>query len=143
MKILLTADPELPVPPGLYGGIERIVEALIDEYIKAGHEVVLCAHPLSNVPCKLVPWRGMHSQRVPDTLKNTVTLTRLVWKESFDVIHSFSRLAYMGFLFPMAIPKLMSYKREPSPGSKWQKQTGWRKKIVLFLPAVVIISAAR
>jgi hypothetical protein len=29
MKILLTADPELPVPPQLYGGIERIVHVLV------------------------------------------------------------------------------------------------------------------
>jgi len=28
MKILLTADPDLPVPPKLYGGIERIVDLL-------------------------------------------------------------------------------------------------------------------
>ncbi len=111
---MLTADPELPVPPGLYGGIERIVEALIDEYVKAGHEVVLCGHPESKVPCRLVPWKGMHSQRSVDTLRNTLTLTRTALKGSFDVIHSFSRLAYMGFLFPGATPKIMSYQREPS-----------------------------
>jgi glycosyltransferase involved in cell wall biosynthesis len=114
MKILLTADPELPVPPGLYGGIERIVDALIHEYVKAGHEVVLCAHPDSKVPCRLVPWRGMHSQRITDTLKNTVTLTAVARRGSFDVVHSFSRLAYMSFLFPTRIPKVMSYQREPS-----------------------------
>ena len=28
MRISLTADPELPVPPRLYGGIERIVDML-------------------------------------------------------------------------------------------------------------------
>lgn len=28
MRIALTADPELPVPPTLYGGIERVVDML-------------------------------------------------------------------------------------------------------------------
>ena len=29
MRILLTADPEIEVPPRLYGGIERIVDGLV------------------------------------------------------------------------------------------------------------------
>lgn len=123
MKILLTADPELPVPPGLYGGIERIVEVLVNEYVKAGHEVVLCAHPDSKVPCKLIPWKGQHSQTPLDTLKNLMTLTRTARRERVDIIHSFSRLAYMTLLFPSAIPKIMSYQREPSArqiGKAWK-----------------------
>ncbi len=30
MKILMTADPELPVPPKLYGGIKQIFDLLIN-----------------------------------------------------------------------------------------------------------------
>ena len=29
MRILMTVDPEIPVPPRTYGGIERIVDALV------------------------------------------------------------------------------------------------------------------
>ena len=29
MKIAITVDPEIPVPPVLYGGIERIVDMLV------------------------------------------------------------------------------------------------------------------
>ena len=29
LKIAITADPELPVPPELYGGIERVIDMLI------------------------------------------------------------------------------------------------------------------
>jgi glycosyltransferase involved in cell wall biosynthesis len=114
MKILLTADPELPVPPGMYGGIERIVEVLVQAYTAAGHEVVLCAHPASQVPCRLIGWKGARSQHRQDTLRNMLTLTRLVYSEHFDVIHSFSRLAYMTAIFPLKVPKIMSYQREPS-----------------------------
>jgi glycosyltransferase involved in cell wall biosynthesis len=40
----------------------------------------------------------------------------LVYRERFDVQHSFSRLAYMTAIFPLSIPKLMSYQREPTLG---------------------------
>ncbi len=79
MKILLTADPELPVPPGLYGGIERIVEGLINGYVEKGHQVTLCANPASQVPCKLVPWKGLTSSKGADIIRNSLTLTRLAW----------------------------------------------------------------
>jgi glycosyltransferase involved in cell wall biosynthesis len=114
VKILLTADPELPVPPGMYGGIERIVEVLVNAYTAAGHEVVLCAHPASQVPCRLIGWKGPRSQHPMDTLRNMLSLTRLVYQERFDIIHSFSRLAYMTAIFPLKVPKIMSYQREPS-----------------------------
>ena len=114
MKILLTCDPEIPVPPGLYGGIERIVEVLVKNYVEQGHEVILCANPASKVPCKLVGWKGSKSQVITSTIKNTLQLTQLVYKEKFEIVHSFSRLAYMMAIMPFDIPKIMSYQREPS-----------------------------
>ena len=39
MRITLTADPELPVPPRCYGGIERIVELLARGLEARGHSV--------------------------------------------------------------------------------------------------------
>lgn len=41
MKILLIAEPGIPVPPKLYGGIERIVYQLANQYMALGHEVTL------------------------------------------------------------------------------------------------------
>ncbi len=114
MKILLTCDPEIPVPPSLYGGIERIVDALVNAYVDNGHNVTLCAHPKSNVRCRLVGWKGIRSQNRFDTLKNTLQLTSLVFKERFDIVHSFSRLAYMTAIMPFGVLKIMSYQREPS-----------------------------
>ena len=114
MKILLTADPELPVPPGLYGGIERIVDMLIQSYVAQGHEVTLCAHPDSHVPCRLVPWKGARSQSKVDLVRNMATLTREAYRGRYDILHSFSRLAYLTFLLPARLPKIMSYQREPS-----------------------------
>jgi glycosyltransferase involved in cell wall biosynthesis len=114
MRIALTADPEIPVPPVFYGGIERIVDMIIRGLTVMGHEITLFAHPDSKVPCRLVPWKGKASNKRSDTFKNTVTLYNSVIAGNYDLVHSFSRLAYMLPLLPMAIPKIMSYQREPS-----------------------------
>lgn len=114
MNILLTADPELPVPPGHYGGIERIVEVLVSGLVKRGHTVTLCAHQDSTVPCSLVAWKGKKSQNSFDTLKNTILLSKVVLQQKFDIVHSFSRLAYMSPIMALRIPKIMSYQREPT-----------------------------
>lgn len=114
MKILLTCDPEIPVPPVLYGGIERIVEILVNSYVQLGHDVTLCANPASKINCKLIGWKGSKSQHIPSTIINTLQLSCLVYREKFDIVHSFSRLAYMMAIMPFGIPKIMSYQREPS-----------------------------
>ncbi|RYG42422.1 MAG: glycosyltransferase family 4 protein, partial [Chitinophagaceae bacterium] len=114
MKILLTADPEIPVPPILYGGIERILDVLVNDYVAKGHDVTLMAHPDSKVPCRLIPWRGKQSQGLANTLVNTSQLFSQVLKGKYDIVHSFSRLAYLTPILPLRIPKLMSYQREPT-----------------------------
>jgi hypothetical protein len=56
LRILLTADPELPVPPQLYGGIERVVALLADGLSSRGHDVTLVAHRESRIVGRLVPY---------------------------------------------------------------------------------------
>jgi|ERR1700733_4344539 len=114
MRILLTADPELPVPPKLYGGIERIVDSLVRDLKSRGHEVSIVAHADSTVTAQLFPWPGKKSQRPWDTLRNTFALRRAVRSFKPDVLHSFSRLMYMLPLLKSRLPKIMSYQRKPS-----------------------------
>lgn len=45
MKILLIADPIIPVPPSHYGGAERIVALYAQEFERLGHRVHLLAGP--------------------------------------------------------------------------------------------------
>jgi glycosyltransferase involved in cell wall biosynthesis len=113
MRILLTADPELPVPPKLYGGIERIIDSLARE-LKNRHEVGLVAHADSETTVQLFPWPGKKSQHPWDTLRNTLALRRAVRSFKPDVLHSFSRLMYMLPLLKSRLPKIMSYQRKPS-----------------------------
>lgn len=111
LHIVLTADPELPVPPRLYGGIERIIDLLACEYRRRGHHVTLVAHPDSTAPAELVPWPGRSSRSRRDGIRNAVTLWRTVRQRPVDVVHSFSRIAYLLPLLPTAVPKLMTYQR--------------------------------
>ncbi len=115
MKILLTADPELPVPPKLYGGIERIVDLLITELVSRGHTVGLVAHPDSTSSAhQLFPWTGKNSQDKFDTLRNTATLWSTVQEFKPDLVHSFSRILYLLPFLGSNLPKVMSYQRNPS-----------------------------
>ncbi|MCP4309307.1 MAG: glycosyltransferase family 4 protein [bacterium] len=114
MRVALTADPEVPVPPKLYGGIERIVDLLASELVERGHEVAVFAHPDSRPAGSLIPWPGRHSRPVKHTVMNATTLAREVVMQRFDLVHSFSRIAYMAPLLPLPLPKLMTFQREIS-----------------------------
>jgi glycosyltransferase involved in cell wall biosynthesis len=125
MRILLTADPELPVPPTTYGGIERIVADLVAGFHKRGHTVGLVAHPDSSAAADdFFPWTGADSQRVGDTVRNCRVLMRAVRRFRPDVLHSFSRLMYMLPLLPRRLPKIMSYQRTPS-----LRTTRWARRL--------------
>lgn len=115
MKIILTADPELPVPPKLYGGIERIIDLLITGLQARGHTVALVAHPQStSTASEFFPWPGRQSQNKLDTLRNATKLWSATQKFQPDILHSFSRIAYLTPLLKSSLPKIMSYQREPS-----------------------------
>lgn len=112
MKILITADPFLPVPPKLYGGIERVLDMLITEYIAKGYDVTLIAHK-DSVPhesCRFIPY----SSNNDSIFSNSLLITKSYLKYKFDIIHSFSRLLYLLPLLRSSVPKIMSYQREPS-----------------------------
>ena len=125
MKILLTADPELPVPPKLYGGIERIIDLLVSGLVSRGHRVALVAHSESVSHADVFfSWYGMRSQNRLDTLRNIWSLGMAAQKFQPDVIHSFSRIAYLLPFLSTSLPKVMSYQREPS-----SRTTRWAAKL--------------
>lgn len=111
MNIALTADPELPVPPRLYGGIERVVDVLARGLVARGHSVTLFAHRDSNSAGRLVSWPGLTSPSKADTARNAAALARHVAGRGYDIVHSFSRIATLTPILPLAVPKLMTYQR--------------------------------
>lgn len=109
MRILVTADPGVPVPPRFYGGIERVVDLLVTGLAARGHDVALVADADSIVGCPLVPYP--RTTGASAHAGNMWALGRAVRMHRPDVIHSFSRLAY---LVPFALQgsaKVMSYQR--------------------------------
>jgi glycosyltransferase involved in cell wall biosynthesis len=112
VRILLTADPEIPVPPLGYGGIERIVDALVRALRAEGHQIGLAARSGSTAPADaFFPWPGGHSTSLADTMRNALALRTAIRRFRPDILHSFSRLAYLLPLLPTRLPKLMSYQR--------------------------------
>lgn len=103
------------MPPRLYGGIERVIDMLVRGLVQRGHDVTLFAHPASASAGRLVAWRGMHAASNRDSVRNSATLARHVMFGGYDLIHSFSRIAYLAPLLPLPIPKIMTYQRPISP----------------------------
>lgn len=116
MRILFTADPELPVPPGLYGGIERLVDLWIREARIRGHTVALVGRRDSTASVdQFFPWPGARSQNAADTWRNALALWRAAKVFRADVVHSSSRLAYTLPLLFSRIPVVQTYHRFPGP----------------------------
>jgi glycosyltransferase involved in cell wall biosynthesis len=111
LRIAITADPELPVPPRQYGGIERVIHFLVEGLSARGHKVVLFAHRDSHTSCELVPYQGLTSSSWIGLVRNSSTIVRRLRADKFDVIHGFGRLAYLAPLAYHPIRKIMSYQR--------------------------------
>lgn len=105
------------MPPVYYGGIERVVDLLAKELSARGHSISLFAHSDSQTAGTLFPWPGRTSNRRADLVRNMSFLARHVSTGRFDLVHSFSRIAYLLPLLPSRLPKLMTYQRAVSPRS--------------------------
>ena len=115
MHIAITADPYLPVPPRLYGGIERVVDLLVRELTTRGHTVTLFAHPDSRTAGELraygAPPHRSRAQRLRELAQVGTGLLALCGR--VDVVHSFGRLAALApVLGVRRLPKIQSYQRE-------------------------------
>src|SRR5438445_6792904 len=112
MRVLLTADPGIPVPPKLYGGIERIGDGLANELRTRRHQIGLIAS--NDSKCQVnhfYPWpftrpnnRSEHFQHL-----RFLRSTARAWNP--DIVHSFSRLGYLVGALGAGFPGIMSYQR--------------------------------
>ena len=107
-------DPDIPIPPVGYGGIERIVYLLACEYHKAGHQVTVFAGPGSKVPCSLVMFGTSGS--VKSKIIRTAEIFQawgyyLLHHHEYDVMQSFGRLSYFLPIFMAPVKKVMCYQR--------------------------------
>jgi glycosyltransferase involved in cell wall biosynthesis len=129
LRIALTVDPYLPVPPVTYGGIERVVAALIDELTERGHRITLLAHPDSRTPAVHIPYGTPPHRGVRARATELWQVGARLWslRRQFDVIHSFGRLAALApVLVDRSLPKIQSYQREvPWAGVARAARVAW------------------
>ncbi len=102
-----------PVPPRLYGGIERAVDLLVRGLVRRGHHVQLFAHPDSRTDGVLhgygAPPHRSWAQRVRELAQVGWGVSALA--NDVDLVHSFGRLAALAPVLPRRLPKIQSYQR--------------------------------
>lgn len=92
MRIAIVSPVWYPVPPPLYGGIERIVSLLADGLVEHGHEVTLFASGDSETQARLVSvYDAAPSDRIGTSLPELRhALTCYARGEEFDLINDHS-----------------------------------------------------
>jgi len=112
------------VPSHETDGVEAIVAMLIREYRSMGHTVALIAKENSAVPVdQRFIWPTDDVSGFLNTWKNARALRAAVDAFSPDVLHSFSRLAYLLLLLPSSVAKVMSFQQRPDA-----KQVRWSRR---------------
>ena len=106
LRIAQVAPPLEAVPPGGYGGTERIVDELLHELERRGHEVTLFASGDSTAASRLVPTveRALRPLgRVDDGPPYTIATVDAVLRRasSFDLIHA--HLEFAGLILARAL----------------------------------------
>lgn len=118
MRIAITVDPYIPVPPLLYGGIERVVDLAVRGLVSRGHDVTLFAHPESRAAVPLVsygvpPHVGAYARSKELWQLGSALLAR---RSAFDVVVSWGRLAALAPILPLrSLPKIQRYCRSLVP----------------------------
>ena len=120
LNIAVTVDPMLPVPPVQYGGIERVVEFVVNGLVERGHSVTLYAHPESHCMATLVPYgvppHFSKAARIQELWQIGSKLSREL--RHLDAILSWGRLAALLPVLPnRRVVKLQRYCRDGVPWS--------------------------
>ena len=127
MRILLSADPFIEVPPKLYGGTERVIDSLVRHLRARGHQICLVAKTGSECAAdSFYAWPGI------DSPMNFWTLWKAVRTFKPDIIHSFSRLAYLAPHLRGPVPIVMTYEREATPRTVRMAVTLAAPKVIRF-----------
>ncbi len=119
LKLLVIADPVVPVPPSLYGGAERAIAGLCGELKRLGHHVRLLAGPGSEDF-----GGGVRIHRAPTSAFASRAYRKLRFQpqslaaaRGVDAILNFGRLDYLEALSRTRIPLLCCF-QNPVPQSE-------------------------
>jgi glycosyltransferase involved in cell wall biosynthesis len=111
MKILIIADPHIPIPPQLYGGAERIAHLLCQELVRQGHRVDLIAGQGSQ------KYNGSLYLHTAPTLNKLSRVYRKLWFQvlsvyaarNVDLVINFGRVDYLQTLLLQKKPLICRF----------------------------------
>jgi len=118
LRIAVTVDPYIPVPPDLYGGIERVVDFVVRGLVSRGHQVTLFAHPGSKTPAELIPYGVPPHKGTRARIRELTQLGGELWRRrnQLDVVLSWGRLASLVPVLPVrSLAKIQCYQRDGVP----------------------------
>jgi glycosyltransferase involved in cell wall biosynthesis len=97
LRIAQIAPLAEPVPPTLYGGIERVVSAVTEQLVSQGHEVVLFASGDSKTAAELVPLCAKAVRLNGSEVDHVSSALEVIWSnrarlEGVDIIHFHTEL---------------------------------------------------
>jgi glycosyltransferase involved in cell wall biosynthesis len=118
LRIAITVDPNIPVPPKEYGGIERVVDFVARGFTSRGHEVTLFAHPRSQTAGRLVPYGTPPHCGFYPRLNELRQVGFGLWemRHSIDAVLSWGRLAALTPILGIrTLPKVQRYCRAIVP----------------------------
>ncbi len=138
LNIAVTVDPIIPVPPIKYGGIERVVEFVVNGLVARGHHVTLFAHPESQCAGKLVgygaPPHYTKNARLRELWQVGCGLTREL--RHLDAILSWGRLAALLPVLPdRRVAKVQRYCRDGVPWGSVRIATALAGRSIAFAGA--------
>ncbi|WP_137789143.1 FkbM family methyltransferase [Bacillus sp. E(2018)] len=93
MRIVHVAPDYYPVPPLNYGGIERMIHALVEKSVRQGHDVFLYAREGSQTSAQLIPYH--HEAGRPEHI---VAYVKETMPDEVDIIHDHTHLSVIGRL---------------------------------------------
>jgi glycosyltransferase involved in cell wall biosynthesis len=118
MRVAITVDPYVPVPPRLYGGIERVADIVVRGLSERGHRVTLFAHPESCTAGRLIPYGAPPHSGWRPRLTELWQVGNALWRRrrELDVVFSWGRLAALLPILPYrGLPKIQRYCRNLVP----------------------------
>ena len=138
LNIAVTVDPIIPVPPLEYGGIERVVEFVVNGLAARSHNVTLFAHPDSQCSGRLVgygiPPHFTRSARLRELWQVGLGLTREL--RHLDAILSWGRLAaLLPVLAERRVVKVQRYCRDGVPWRSVRIATALAGRSIAFAAA--------